>query len=67
MQTLPDGPERLALFDEAKRISAAYAPYKYHVHTLTTDLTQPWVLGYKRPLFWQSLWLYLDIDPGLRR
>jgi ABC-type transport system substrate-binding protein len=66
MQTLPDGPERLALFDEAKRIAIAWAPYKFHVHSFATDLTHPWVLGYKKPLFWQSLWQYLDIDDSLR-
>ncbi len=62
MQALPDGPERLALFDEAKRIAIAYAPYKYHVHTFVTDLTHPWVLGYRRPLFWQDYWHYIDLQ-----
>jgi ABC-type transport system substrate-binding protein len=66
MQEVPDGPERLALFDEAKRIAVAYAPYKFHVHSFATDLTHPWVLGYKKPVFWHSLWQYLDIDDSLR-
>jgi ABC-type transport system substrate-binding protein len=62
MQVLPDGPERLALFNEAKRLAAAYAPYKTHVHRYVNDMTQPWVVGYRRPVFWQENWQYLDID-----
>jgi ABC-type transport system substrate-binding protein len=62
MQVLPDGPERLALFEQAKRLAAAYAPYKTHVHRYVNDLTQPWVVGYRRPVFWQDNWQYLDID-----
>ena len=66
IQVLPDGPERQALFDEAKRISVAYMPYKVHVHPIVTDLTQPWLVGYRRPLFWQDYWQYVDIDESKR-
>ncbi|MEK8047377.1 ABC transporter substrate-binding protein [Ideonella margarita] len=62
MQGLPDGPEREALFVEAKRISVAYAPYKNHLHRFVTDMAHPWVEGYRRPLFWQDWWQYVDID-----
>jgi hypothetical protein len=62
MSALPDGPERLALLERAKRIGVAYAPYKVHVHPVVTDMTQPWLLGYRRPLFWQEFWQYIDID-----
>jgi ABC-type transport system substrate-binding protein len=62
MKVLPDGPERLALFNEAKRVAAVYAPYKAHVHRHVIDMTQPWVVGYRRPVFWQENWQYLDID-----
>jgi ABC-type transport system substrate-binding protein len=62
MKVLPDGPERLALFNEAKRLAAVYAPYKAHVHRIVNDMTQPWVVGYRRPVFWQENWQYLDID-----
>ena len=61
MQSLPDGPERLALLREAQRIVVAYAPHKYNVHRIVTDLTQPWVLGYRRPLFGNQFWQYIDI------
>ncbi len=59
---MADGPERLALMAEMSRINTAYMPYKYHVHRIYTDLLQPRLIGYKRPLFWQELWQYVDID-----
>jgi ABC-type transport system substrate-binding protein len=62
MKVLPDGPERLALFNEAKRLAAVYAPYKTHVHRIVNDMVQPWVVGYRRPVFWQDNWQYMDID-----
>ncbi|MDN3543130.1 MAG: ABC transporter substrate-binding protein [Roseateles asaccharophilus] len=66
MQTLPDGPERLALIEEAKRIAAVYLPYRNHVHRLITDVNQPWLIGYRRALFWQDWWQYVDVDPTLK-
>ena len=64
MQTLPDGPEREALFKEAKRLAVTYMPYKVHVHRILTDIEQPWMTGYRRPLFWLDFWQYIDIDPA---
>jgi ABC-type transport system substrate-binding protein len=61
-QVMPDSPERLALFDRVKRIAVAYAPYKFHCHRIFTDLAQPWLIGYRRALFWQNWWEYVDID-----
>jgi ABC-type transport system substrate-binding protein len=66
MDRLPDGPEREALFREAKRIAVAYMPYKFTVHRISNELVQPWLLGYRRPLFWQEWWQWVDIDPALR-
>ena len=62
LQALPDGPERLAVLREAQRLSAAYMPQKFLVHRIVTDLSQPWLIGYKRPLFSQQFWQYVDID-----
>jgi ABC-type transport system substrate-binding protein len=62
MQVLPDGPERLQLFDEAVRMIVAYMPYKYHVHRIHTDLAQPWVHGYRRPPYWNTWWQFVDVD-----
>ncbi len=59
---LPDGPEREALFLEAKRIQAAYMPMKVHVHRIINDMAHPWVIGYRRQLFWVDFWQFIDID-----
>ena len=66
MQALPDGPERLALLREALKIITAYAPHKYNVHRILTDLTQPWLVGYRRPVFNYQFWQYVDVDESQR-
>lgn len=60
---LPDGPERQALLDKAKKLLITYMPYKVHVHRLFTDLTHPWVTGYERNIFVREQWKYVDVDP----
>lgn len=62
MLVMPDGPEREALFLQAKRIQAAYLPIKTHVHRIRSDITQPWLLGYRRPIFRNEFWHFVDID-----
>lgn len=62
LQLLPDGPERLQLFDDAKRLLIAYAPYKWGVHRIHTDLAYPWLHGYRRPPYWTDWWNFVDID-----
>ena len=64
LSLLPDGPERQALFHKAKLIAAAYMPYKSNVHRISTDMWHPWVLGFRRPLFWNEWWHMVDIDPS---
>jgi len=66
MRRLPDGPERLAQLHELQRLTLAYMPQKYRVHRIVNDLTQPWVLGFRRPAFGTSFWSYVDIDPAGR-
>ncbi len=66
LSVLPDGPERLATFEEAKKLVVAYAPYKYSTHRIRTDMWHPWVLGYRRPLFWLDWWHMVDVDTDLR-
>jgi ABC-type transport system substrate-binding protein len=66
MSSLPDGPERNALFERGKRIGVAFAPYKYHCHRFRCDVQQPWLTGWKRPLFWQEWYHMVDVDMGLR-
>jgi ABC-type transport system substrate-binding protein len=62
MQLIEDGPEREALFRQAKLIATAYMPYKVWVHRFTNDVVQPWLLGYRRPTFWQEWWHMVDVD-----
>ena len=64
LSELPDGPERKALFLEIKRRSIVLMPYKSRVHRMVSDLVQPWVIGYRRPLFWQEWWHVVDVLPG---
>jgi ABC-type transport system substrate-binding protein len=64
IETLPDGPERLAAFREAERLSIAYMPYKFTLNRVSLDMTQRRVIGYRRTPFWQEWWHYVDIDDG---
>jgi ABC-type transport system substrate-binding protein len=61
-RVLPDGPERQAAMDAAKKLMIAYMPYKVHVHRIWTDLNQPWVRGYHRNIYVREFWKYVDID-----
>jgi len=61
-QRLPDGPERDALFRQAKILSVAYMPYKMMLHRISNDLTQRRLVGYRRPLFWTDWWHMVDIE-----
>jgi ABC-type transport system substrate-binding protein len=62
MLPIADGPEREALFERAKRLSIAYAPYKVLLHQYADVLAHPWLDGYRRPLFWNHWWHMVDID-----
>jgi ABC-type transport system substrate-binding protein len=60
---LPDGPEREAAFDEAKRLTVAWMPYKLRSHLVQITLSQPWLVGYRRPLFWNQWFDTVDLEP----
>jgi ABC-type transport system substrate-binding protein len=60
---LPDGPEREAVFDEAKRLTVAWMPYKLRTHLAMTALSQPWLVGYRRPLFGHNWFDTVDLEP----
>jgi ABC-type transport system substrate-binding protein len=63
MEVIEDGPERDKLFLEAKRLAAAYMPYRNTAHRAEADMLHPWVVGfYRRPTFWQEWWHLVDID-----
>jgi ABC-type transport system substrate-binding protein len=63
---LPDGPERMQVMTEMKKITVTYMPYKAHTHRIWTDLAQPWVLGFHRNVFLREWWKYVDIDNAER-
>ena len=65
LSELPDGPEREAAFTEAKRLAVAWMPYRVRLHSLVTDLARQDVHGYRRPLFWQDWWHYVDVDASV--
>ena len=66
MLLLPDGPERAGLFLEAAKIVTAYMPYKMHVHRVYTDLTQPWVTGWRAAPFRNESWQFAEVDAAMR-
>jgi ABC-type transport system substrate-binding protein len=61
---LPDGPERQALFDRAKGLATVWMPYKVRYHGVGSTLTQPWLVGYRRPVFWFNWFEAVDIEKG---
>ena len=64
-KVLPNTPERFALMAQAQKIMIAYMPYKIHVHSIYTDLAQPWVSGYHRNVFMGMgrAFRYIDVAP----
>lgn len=61
---MPDGPERLERIDRLRRIAIAFAPYKFKGHRFHLDIERAQMSGYRRPVFWQNWWEYVDIDPA---
>jgi ABC-type transport system substrate-binding protein len=61
-RTLPDGPERNALYRRMAELVAAYDPWWLGVYTVETTLVQPWVNGYRKHAYWEHPWMYLDVD-----
>jgi ABC-type transport system substrate-binding protein len=63
IQQMPDGPDRVALIDEAQRLLLAYMPFRPHVHRIRPYLAQPWLFGFDGNPFVYGFWRFLDIDP----
>ena len=59
---LPDGPERNAVFDVAKRLTVAWMPYKLRTHLVQISLSQARLVGYRRPLFWNQWFDMVDLE-----
>ena len=65
LQLLPDGPERFELMQRAAKIMVTYMPVKFSGHRYITDMSQPWVIGYRRNPLVRDFWKYVDIDTSL--
>ena len=59
---MPDGPERIAVMEEASKLMIAYVPYKVSSHRVATDLMHPWVQGYRRNPFIREFFKFVDVD-----
>lgn len=60
---MPDGPERVAKVAQLRRIGVAYMPYKIKGHRFLLDIERAQLRGYRRPMFIQNWWEYVDLDP----
>jgi ABC-type transport system substrate-binding protein len=64
ISALPDGPERQALITRMRDLGNAYMPYKFKGHRFHLDIERAQLSGYRRPVFWQHWWEYVDLDPS---
>ena len=46
-----------------KRLTAAWMPYKLRTHLVQVALMQPWLVGYRRPLFWSNWFDVVEVLP----
>ncbi len=66
-RVMGDTPERAALMRKASMLAVAYMPMKIHLHRYRGDLTQPWVIGWRKHAFMRDNWKYIDIDESKRK
>jgi peptide/nickel transport system substrate-binding protein len=66
-RTLPDSPERNALYAKMSEVTNAYMPIIIGTYRYRTVLSQPWVLGLRADPFFREPWKYLDIDVERRK
>jgi ABC-type transport system substrate-binding protein len=62
MQSIGDGPERLALLREALLLAQAYQPQKYNVHRINNYLSQPRLVGFRYPRMGREFWQFVDVE-----
>jgi oligopeptide transport system substrate-binding protein len=62
IKTMPDSPERTALYRRMVHILWVYGPWRVNSMMRNSILIQPWVIGYKRHPFAHEPWRYLDVD-----
>jgi ABC-type transport system substrate-binding protein len=64
---IPDGPERNAIYRKMATIVAAYNPWDLGVYRYENTLVRPWVQGYKKNIYIEHPWQFLDVDLGKRK
>jgi oligopeptide transport system substrate-binding protein len=65
-RTLPDSPQRTALFDRMTKLAIAYAPWRMTYHLLEDSVRHPWVSAYVPHPIGSPKWQYVDVDPARR-
>jgi ABC-type transport system substrate-binding protein len=63
-KAVPHGPERQRLYAKMAKIVAAYNPWDLGVYRYENTLVRPWVVGYRKHIYLEHPWKYLDIDRG---
>lgn len=61
-KSLPDSPERTALYRKMVHLLWVYSPWTVHFLKQGTILTQPWLLNFRKHPFAHEPWRYLDVD-----
>jgi ABC-type transport system substrate-binding protein len=64
---VPPGPERQALYAKMDRIAAVYNPMDLGVYRVENTLTRPWLLGYRKHIYFEHAWKYYDLDLARRK
>jgi len=57
---------RKKIYQQMARIVAAYQPWSVNVHRKRNDMTQPWVLGWRKNSFLHEAMRYADIDLAVK-
>ena len=60
--TMPDSPERTAIYQRMVHLLWVYNPWRVNLLKQGTVLIQPWLLGYRKHPFSHEPYRYLDID-----
>jgi ABC-type transport system substrate-binding protein len=64
-RTMPDGPERDVLIEQALKLSLAYMPLKATAHPIENWVTQSHVQGFRPHPFIRDYWRFTDLSvPG---
>jgi ABC-type transport system substrate-binding protein len=63
-RTLPDGPQRNALYRQLTEIVLVYTPWLLGDYPYSNVLVQPWVRGFRQHPLQRQQWMYYDVDRG---